>query len=272
MQPLSIGGVVARSFVAAARNLPALAAIAIAAAALLKAVEWLAFRTDPFLLMPPRGSVVLSPVMAALQALPGQYIYNLALSAMAWIVFSALDGGRTVAERFGAWARALVPLLVLESIFAVLSMSSIPLLLAMQDFHPSASLMMLKLAGLLIWLVIIVTVALSWWVAPVTAVAEGRGAIAAIRRSVALTKGNRGRILMITLILAAATIGPEVLLMMLSGTGYPPRVVVPLWTPLGATAQALQTLFFVLYAASAGAIYFDLRNMKDPAAQAETFA
>ncbi len=270
MRPLSIGGIVGRSFALALRKLPALAAIAIAAVALLKAADWLAFRTDPFLLMAPRKSVGDSQIIATLEALPGQFIYNLGTSAAAWIVFGALDGGRSARESFSSWARALMALLVIQAIVIALSTTSFLLVEAVRGSHGPT--VFLGVVGMLIWLAMFVYLTLSWWVAPVTAIAEGNGALAALRRSAALTKGNRARLLAIALILAAITIGPMFLMMRLSGAGYPPRIAVPLWTPVGAIAQALQLLFFVLFSAAAGIVYFDLRNMKDPAAQAETFA
>ena len=101
---------------------------------------------------------------------------------------------------------------------------------------------------------------------------EGCDALTAFRRSAALTRGNRWRILWINVLVALPAIALMFVTWRLSGAGVPPRAPLPLWTPAGAISFLLQMALGILLPSSAAILYAERSAVIDPAPHAEMFS
>jgi hypothetical protein len=269
---LEVGRIVQQSFVLTARAAPVLVPLALLNEVLGRGMAWLITRTDPFVVMAAAGRHQVPSALDSLQALPEQFVRSLVYSAMTWAAYTVFREGRaTPANLFAAWSRALVPTILVNLFFVALGATFIPLNLGVQ---PGSTPLVLGLSmlGLVVWLIAYSFIALALWLATNVAIIEGRDAPTAFRRSAALTKGNRWRILWISVLVVLPAIVVMFVVWGVSGVGVPPRAPISLLTPAGGISFLLQMSVGVLLSSSSAIIYAERCGAVDPAPQAEAFA
>lgn len=269
---LEVGRIVQQSFVLTARAAPLLVPLALLNEVLGRGLSWLVMRTNPFVIMPAAGQPKMPSMLASLLALPEQFVRSLVYSAMIWAAYVVFREGRaTPANLFAAWSRALVPTILVNLFFVALAATFIPLNLGVQP-GSTPLVLGLSMAGLVIWLVAYSLIALALWLATDVAIIEGRDALTAFRRSAALTKGNRWRILWISVLVLLPVTVAMFVVWGVSGVGVPPRAPIGLLTPTGAVSLLLQMSIGILLSSSSAIIYSVRCGAADAAPQAEVFS
>lgn len=254
---LGIGKVLSGTVTLVLDHLPWLFLLTVAYLALDRAVDWLAFGADvnAFMAVTPNGTLV------PFQQSASQLAAFAVQAATVWLVLARNE----IAARHAPLALVGVVLL-----FTAVNSSAFFLrnLLALQ-LMPGA---VVPLAiGLIVGGIAIVYLTLCWWLAPAVAVAEGRGPLAAIKRSFALSKGNRARMFAIWILIVVVNAVPMFALWGLSGYGVPPRTVIPLWSPVGMASLAIQIALTMITGPCIAATYLDLRRIKDGAPEIGVF-
>jgi hypothetical protein len=271
-QKLEVGRIVLQSFVLTARAAPVLIPLAILNEVLGRGTAWLITGANPLVFMVAGRRHMDPSLLQSLLDLPEQFIRALVYSAAIWAAYTVFRGRRaTPGNMFAAWSRALIPTGLVNLVIVAFGATFIPLNWGLRPIH-SPLVMGLSFLGLLIWLVVYCLVALAWWLAANLAIIEGRDAVTAFRRSAALTRGNRWRILWTSVLVAVPVIVGMFLLWGVSGVGMPPRVPVSLLTPMGVGSVLLQMAIGILLSSSSAIIYAERCGAVDPAPQAEVFS
>jgi hypothetical protein len=260
---LRVGNVVRRTFGLAGRNGPILFLLAGLGLVLIKAVDLLAFGTDPSLFMPAPVRHAPFDLLRTLQEAPEQFINFAVGAALIWIVYADLKGLKiSLRESVAAWSRALVPLVLMQFILSCLKWVAVPIeyLISM---HLSTLVTIVAGVVMLAWVVVLIPVLLGLWLVEPAIIIEGQGPIAALRRSWMLVSGHRFEIFCVGFILAVYTVVPMWAAWLISGVGIPPSTALHLWTPIGGLSLLLEIALSVLMATATAVIYSDLRTITE---------
>jgi len=257
-----VGSILSQTFALAARNALALFGLALLFAALTRALDWAAFGSDPFVFLPIPAPKRIDPLLAEMLQQCADELIQLGVSAaMLWLLLSGTTS-RYAHSRDGAGV--IDPLVAYCLIlWGVVSVTFV--LQYVDALHPSTPATFAGAAATVVWGVATLYASIALWVTVPVIIVERLEAFAAFKRSWALTKGNRGAIFGVVLVLLAGTTVPILLLRSAGGYSLTHPLPIPLWSPVGAVSLLLQLSIIVLFAASTAVFYWELRKVKDGA-------